>query len=365
MSWRDRRKDCLQTVVILALLFFLILISLLSGGQLQRMSGTFGVRDISNGVTGEQIQKRCQDMEETKSAFIEIPQIAGWGLEKDTAVSVSGIGRLEVETQLYRIWGDARLALYGELSEGSYPYPEDIHGCLVSEGLAEELFGTTHQLTGCKVTIGEEEYTIRGVLKGDALIMAIQTDGRVPLQNLELRYSSEKYPASRVTEFLNIIQAYPYEGFLDGSLYGGIAGIFMWLPVLILLVSLWLWLWQILPDFGNPKIRIGKSGLLVLLLVGIFLLILPGLFSFSEDYLPSRISDLDFWVKKWESSVEQYRSSLLYQQNLQENSVLKYFKICTIFGSAAILVEGCSLGLILKRQNFRKRLSGEKIEEKF
>ena len=78
--------------------------------------------------------------------------------------SVSSEVRENVTADVWKIAGSLESFFGGQLDGGSYPWEDDVQGCMVSTALAEKLFGTKN-VQGNRITIEGMEYYIRGCVK--------------------------------------------------------------------------------------------------------------------------------------------------------------------------------------------------------
>ena len=78
--------------------------------------------------------------------------------------SVSSEVREVVTADVWKIAGSMESFFAGQLAGGSYPWEDDVQGCMVSTALAEKLFGTKN-VQGNRITIAGMEYYIRGCVE--------------------------------------------------------------------------------------------------------------------------------------------------------------------------------------------------------
>ena len=85
-------------------------------------------------------------------------------------ISVTGAGvHLEVRADIVTV----DLTVEDMFDTGGRLSVDDSYGCIVSSELAYELFGST-QVTGCRISFGEQEYVVRAVIDSGDVFVIIQ-----------------------------------------------------------------------------------------------------------------------------------------------------------------------------------------------
>ena len=90
-----------------------------------------------------------------------LPEITAWSRAKRLKVMNPGLGR-SGEADCIAVYGLMEMASYSRLIGGTYGYRSDQDGCLISSGLAMELFGGL-DVAGKYIWCRQKPYKIRGV----------------------------------------------------------------------------------------------------------------------------------------------------------------------------------------------------------
>ena len=207
------------------------------------------------------------------------PQAAGWSCREK--VSVQG----ETEKRTARLWsvkGDMSLIFAGSLV--------DEKGCLISQGLSLELFGSS-QAQGNQVRIQGEVYRVRGVVKGKESFLALPAKGEEKLSGFRLKYGEKDSSGGNAREFFYQMTGNYPEGFFEGNLYSGLARLLSYLPFYPLLVKSFLKIFSAAKrECKGRRIGFYKVCLWCAFLGG-WVLMFTCSFRFSWDYFPSRWSE--------------------------------------------------------------------------
>lgn len=182
---------------------------------------------------------------------------------------------------------------------GGWPGAADEAGCVLSEGLAWQLFGGT-DVVGMTVTVDGREYTVRGVSTGDDPLALLSTSDEGAADGwraAEFTGGPEGAAKADIESFLSAA-GLP----TDGSILMG-----WWLPLLaraaLLLPLLIAAVWCVVLLLRDIKGG-GMARLLVtagILLAGAFLL--PTLLAALPDrLLPGKWSDFSFWTLLFEDA---------------------------------------------------------------
>lgn len=301
-----RRRIAVITSFVLGVLLFCGALS--KERFLEKNSGHISVRCDKAGVTSGQIKKYyTQQQQKIKSGELgevgETPDITIWKKTEQQTAANPSLGKT-AEISLIEAWGDISVICPERLMQGTLPTTSDTKGCAISKGLAWELFGS-EQVIGQHIKIEGNLYIIRGLLQMEDRIFVLQKEGTDSFPYVELSYTSKEPPASAAKQLLQTQFQLPNNAaVIEGSLYGGIARIFLFLPFWFLLI------------LGLPAgIRCCRREILLWKKYGGILLITAGYclavwitikfgICFTDDYIPSAWSDFAFWTEKWKEHRE-------------------------------------------------------------
>lgn len=296
------------------------------GARVKEFGHTVSTRYLDGEMTAERLDD-IRKVQQEKLEKEEMPQITGWSRGSMSKVEGETLGK-SAEAEIISVWGDMKQVFWGELTCGSWAVKEDSAGCVISTHLSELLYGTAQGVENRLIYQGNS-YTVRGVVEQqEALFLFQDKEGR--FSNVELFYERKDYPASQAKAFLNANGLGNYSGFFEGNLYAGAAGITMLLPFWTML------LWGVgwVKKTQLPEGQKAKKMMLVLAAILVAALLFHGFVSFSEDYIPSSMSDFSFWSQKWEEIQANRQSLLEYAPWLKEGKVFQ----CLTKSAAGALV---------------------------
>ena len=108
----------------------------------------------------KQLITHALDREQEQGRYM-LPEITAWSRAKRLKVMNPGLGR-SGEADFIAVYGLMEMASYPRLIGGTYGYRSDQDGCLISSGLAMELFGGL-DVVGKYIWCRQKPYRIRGV----------------------------------------------------------------------------------------------------------------------------------------------------------------------------------------------------------
>lgn len=104
-----------------------------------------------------------------------LPDMAAWTVEENVEVENRSLGRVQKADRML-VWGDRELAVKRGLEAGNYGYPSDPRACVISRGLAMELFGS-YAVVGMEVRCQGTDYLVRGVTQDDRRMVIVPASG--------------------------------------------------------------------------------------------------------------------------------------------------------------------------------------------
>ena len=117
-------------------------LALLFYGETEKKAGCFNAYYDTPVLTRSALSaftEQAEQKEPGEQADV-LPQTTGWSMEE--MQSVSSEVRKVVTADVWKIAGSMESFFAGQLAGGSYPWEDDVQGCMVSTALAEKLFGT-------------------------------------------------------------------------------------------------------------------------------------------------------------------------------------------------------------------------------
>lgn len=253
------------------------------------------------------------------------PELTAWSLAEEVKVQNLELGR-DKKADCLSVYGLMELASCRELEQGTYGYRTDREGCVISKGLAMDLFGAV-EVTGKRVVCRDRPYIVRGVTDDPDCVILIPAKKEEGMRCLLMDYGKGASAKTKAEGFL-----YRYgmkRGYVcvDGSLFFAAAGMASLLPLWA--SALWLCQKTVKPDLGvRDRMCSGGAGIL-LLAAGIFLIWRLG-FGIPGDIIPTRWSDFDFWTRKFgELQSDMERMGEAYQVQWLDDLKKRLF-VCTV-----------------------------------
>ncbi|EEG55468.1 ABC transporter permease [Enterocloster asparagiformis] len=224
-----------------------------------------------------------------------LPDMAAWTVEENVEVENRSLGRVQKADRML-VWGDRELAVKRGLAAGNYGYPSDPRACVISRGLAMELFGS-YAVVGMEVRCQGTDYLVRGVTQDDRRMVIVPASGssdRFPYVLLD--YGADRGAKSGADQLLYRYDAGSARYRVDGEICLSVAGFFAFLPV-------WAALGRSLFEYFVREKRLlhrlaAVSAAAVAAAACIRILGAEET-RFPPDLIPSRWSDFSFWGQRW------------------------------------------------------------------
>ena len=208
-------------------------LALLFYGETEKKAGCFNAYYDTPVLTRSALSaftEQAEQKEPGEQADV-LPQTTGWSMEE--MQSVSSEVREVVTADVWKIAGSMESFFAGQLAGGSYPWEDDVQGCMVSTALAEKLFGTKN-VQGNRITIAGMEYYIRGCVKNGSIFAAVRAEEEEGLNGIFLEYGEKSKPASSAQSLLMQMTGKEANGFFEGNLYSALARAIVSLPLWLL-----------------------------------------------------------------------------------------------------------------------------------
>jgi len=211
----------------------------------------------------------------------------------------------EIDADILEIYGDARLLTRGmeALAE------EDVAGCLISEGLALELFKSI-KVQGNQVIAGEKTYTVRGVYKEtDKQLIRLNRDEEVAFYQVRIQKQENKTATVTLQEFATrhgltgtTLQWIEYVGVVKGMLLLAFAmlAILLWYEIVREIID------EIALKMKNTSKRSALQihdyrKIMKRIYIGIVLVLLFLQVYIPTEMIPSTWSDFTYWESWFQS----------------------------------------------------------------
>lgn len=229
------------------------------------------------------------------------PEISAWSRTEKVKVMNPVLGRSE-EADCIIVYGHKEMASYRRLLGGTYGYRSDQDGCVISSGLAMELFGGP-DVTGTYIWCREKAYRIQGVTDDSSLVILLPAKAKDAMRFMLLTrtdYAGMETGKTAAERFLYRNGIHSGKVLVDGTYFSSAAGFGICLP-------LWMMPLRALTAFSSRRERKVERGreirgcilAAVFFLAGTFLAWKLEL-KIPADLIPSRWSDFEFWARRIE-----------------------------------------------------------------
>lgn len=310
-------------------LFFLCL--LLSLDAASKVEDTPDLRTlIQDGVSID--AKAAKAMAEREEKEEQPAEFAVWGQESGKNAENPDLGR-SATLDVLMLHGNSRLLL----PSGAALLPDDREGCLIDRETGQKLFGSASPV-GSVLTYEGTELTVRGVLESGGPLLLVQAQSGVPgtMGRVTLRMQEGVSPQKLMTEFGN---RHALEGsWVQLRAYRGLAQAASSLAPAVML--LWALFSLLKTTFSTTSYPIPFLLCLTVSAAFYFLLLWVTGFSlsFSEEFIPSKWSDFDFWGRLWETKKAELLLLVTSRKLAPELNVLMPALQACGFGLCALLL---------------------------
>ena len=242
-----------------------------------------------------------------------LPEITAWSRAERLKVMNPGLGR-SGEADCIAVYGLMEMASYSRLIGGTYGYRSDQDGCLISSGLAMELFGGL-DVAGKYIWCRQKPYKIRGVTDDSSHVILLPAKDKDAMRYMMFTYarSGEGRTGEEGTSYgmetgkaavLNFLYRNEIKSgkvLVDGAYVSAAAGLGVCIPLWITSV------WALFAQMGRrgerteAKVR-AKTRAMAFIPAAVFfgglLLAWKLELKIPSDLIPSRWSDFEFWSGK-------------------------------------------------------------------
>lgn len=247
------------------------------------------IEDAVERETEKMGQTAAQPEQEAPAVF---PDITAWSVGTEVEVGNRELGRKE-KADCIAVYGSKEVAAYGRLESGAYGYRTDKDGCVISRGLAMELFGSV-SIAGKRVWCGDKAYVVRGVTDESDYVILIPAAGDDVMRHMVFSSGNGSPAKIEAERFLYKYGIDRGRTLVDGSLFFSVSGLCVILPLWAATARIGLHLRR---KKGRRERLCLMGAAALLFLAGIYLVWRLKL-EVPADFIPSRWSDFDFWTRK-------------------------------------------------------------------
>lgn len=283
-------------------------------------SSSVGIRFLENGPEKSRVEEAFDGKKQPFS-------LAAWAHKRDLLVEVPLSGGSTTMDGIF-IYGDSREAVFDELKSGVWKGAFDEGGCMLSEGAAYRLFGSSN-VVGMKVVCRGREWIIRGIVNKKSPWIMLPADENDLLPFMELNYHEAENPVALAEEFLGLNGLAGEYLLFDWPLLKAAVRVLFFLPVWVLGIAFFC-RWKVKNKWIFAAAAVTIGALLTL--------------RFPQDWIPTRWSDFSFWARKFEYLGDMMKN--LWQARLYDGDL----KLANYFFTTAALslsASACALAGLL------------------
>lgn len=270
------------------ILWAISLLSLLGsfyvGRQVEKKAGEMGIRFTEEVLSPEQSEQLCEKMEEEGKG--DTPVMTLWKQTEGIEISGADLER-GVKVKLLDIWGDVEQVYPECLLLGNTLLKEDVSGCMLSEKAAYELFGST-DILGKQIACQGKTYRVRGILKVEEPVF-LRENEKAGFTFIEVR-GQPGSGIEKIRQMLLTAGVVLEEGaVVETDTFRGLLRFLRFIPMGILV---WLVYRKV-----RERCR-GREGILWLVRIGVMFVWILAIWKswcFSEDFIPAKWSDFEFF----------------------------------------------------------------------
>lgn len=279
--------------------------------ELSRFQNQAGLRFEHNGITVEQAEDYGEKEENQQM------ELTAWNKESQQNIQWKEMG-IGTSGTVIKVYGNMARVLPFSMLHGGFTFGEDTSGCVVSSGLAWELF-QTDRVVGNVVTYQEQDWIIRGVLDNETSILAVWQQNETEYMPYVELYAREGDPPAVSREKIKSgLGLWQESYFFAGSFYCSLVRLCLSLPFWCILGFAYKRFWQWNTKAGKVPKWAGRMGLALGIALGIRCSI-----SFTADFIPSQWSDFGFWSQKWQEVLADISHRNQMQEIYWERQVLE------------------------------------------
>lgn len=308
-------------MVLLAVSAFFVLLSVYTERNIEREKGHISIRFTKEALGAERLK---QIYEKEK----EIPQMTLWRQVENAKISYPELKR-NVMVKSVEIWGDANAVYPDCLSAGSALQKGDVLGCMLSEKAAYEVFGNTDVL-GKKIFYEEKSYTIRGILKIEDPVF-LRENEKADFSYIEVSGKAGG-GVEKIRGVLSAKGVLLEEGaVIEADIFRGLLRFLRLIPVGVLIC---LFYRKIKNEYYENRIVLWAVRIGVAIL---FVVLFWNSWCFSEDFIPSRWSDFEFFGDLLEAQIGNYKRYLDIEDIYRDRELFWAFKRTLIVMGVAVI----------------------------
>lgn len=329
-----RERSKIYLAISMAMLIVLILCYGMAVGsyiELRRNTKDTVTAILDNGITGERIREIIKTEQEQDKTVL----FAAWKEEHNvTAAGQEGIRSTGLN--LIKAQGSLQL-IFGT---GSVLDEDDMWGCLLSEKAAEALFGSS-DAAGKTVVCRDREYTVRGILKADAPVLAVRgfnggqekgaAYGDAPGSGKDTAESAEMLTLRAKDSLKEFMVRHSLSGrILELTLLAEIAQIFVIiLPVVTAGCLAAVLVRGLLMNIRKRKRLLPAVWALLLIIVAAVLFItISKVLHIPSDIIPTKWSDFGFWSAWFKEKREAFLFLLQAGKSYEQAADILLFARC-------------------------------------
>lgn len=334
----------------LGLSLFSLLASFYAGREVEKRAGETGVRFTWEVLGAEPFEQLCEQAKE--EAQEEVPAMTLWKQTEGVEISGTDLKR-QAKMKVVDIWGDAEQVYPERLSLGNTLLREDTSGCMLSEPAAYELFGGM-DILGKEISCQGNIYRVRGILDIEEAVF-LRENEKAGFTFIEVK-AKPGSGIEGIRQMLLTAGAVAEEGaVVETDTFRGLLRLFRLIPLGLLM-------WVVYQK-GREYCK-GREAMIWLMRIGIVILFLLAFWHswcFSEDFIPAKWSDFEFFGELLAEQRENYRRYLDVAEIYRDRALVGAVKNAAVW---SIVSAVSALGILLKNFSLRPEENRLYLEQK-
>lgn len=292
-------KKALYFISLSVLCMFLIYM-IYQWKQLDNFSHQSGLRYGTGILSGMQIEEYYNKLQVNTKDVAQV-QVTSWKEEDGQKIYQPHIQK-QAKAKVYKVCGNIAQVLPLTMKYGGYTFQEDRDGCVISSGLAWNLFGA-QEVVGNMILYNEKEYQVRGVVDSQESILALYQANKEEMMPYVEIGCTDILSVVQIEEIKSSLGIWGEEYIFDGSFYCSVARILISLPfwMIFFMMSRYFFAWC--KVYGGKYTNLYKimGTLLILTCTAIGV---RNSIVFTRDFVPTQWSDFSFWSEKCKGIAE-------------------------------------------------------------
>lgn len=262
-----------------------------------------------------------------------------WKVKKNEKIETDIIDD-EIKVNIIEIYGDVFEAIPSDLLYGTYNLNKGYNECIIDYNTAYSLFKDKN-IIGNKIKCNDKEYLINGVIKTSEKVIIINSDETEIFDNMELIFQNSDNGMLDAENFIKENNFVNPESIIDFPFVSSELIKLSLIPALIIILIIFMKFMKFLNRVKQFPILFIISFIIFLIIFSFIILIIKSEFQFSERFIPTKWSDFDFWINKYNNIMKNIKELMYIKPSPHEiifNLLAVKYIVCIILASLMIFI---------------------------